>query len=128
VKDSLMILHRMALARENFWEDNQWVKLGDVGTAIASVTLAITLANEPKYGYSHYSSDTVEYIFEAVDSGELEFLKVLEGKAIPGFGPMIIAVRCSSHIALLIVQLDKDSNPEFLILDSKAWLWSKEGD
>jgi hypothetical protein len=127
MKDLLLMLHRMALAKEQLGVENQWLKVVDVGIAIDSVTLAITLANEPEHGYSYFSSEHVEVFSEAVETNDLTMMNFMEANAVPGFGPMLLALRRLNHIMLLIVQLDEHSNPELLILDSRAWYWSEMG-
>lgn len=101
-----------------------WVETDFPGRAIASVTLAITLANDPAHGYSYFSPDHVDELvrlFSAPDSDKkyaTEAMAQFAGVARPYFSPLLMPVLYNNHLVLIIIQLDQASNPEFLILDS----------
>ncbi|KAL5421921.1 hypothetical protein PMIN04_005163 [Paraphaeosphaeria minitans] len=130
---SLIEKHGVAVAdvAKTFRSEEVWLKVDDAGRAIASVTLAITSANDLDHGYSYISAEEAEFISEAVEStsdpemqkAHLQLLNL--DAATPGFGPIIVALRHGNHIVLMILQLDHHSNPEILVLDSRAWSWDQ---
>lgn len=97
----------------------QWLEDEELSLAIASVTIAITNAQQDYLrGFGFIAQTHVEVIKNDVP-GTMRTPR-------PG-RPLLVPVHVEKHFVLLVIQLDDKSEPEFSVLDSKAYHITPDG-
>ncbi|CAN9132980.1 unnamed protein product [Alternaria alternata] len=97
----------------------QWLEDEELSLAIASVTIAITNAQQDYLrGFGFIAQTHVELIKNNVP-GAMRTPR-------PG-RPLLVPVHVEEHFVLLVIQLDDKNEPEFSVLDSKAYHITPDG-
>jgi hypothetical protein len=109
----------MALRENHTIVFGEWLEDYEVSLAMASATLAITVAQDIDGGFSCMGQTDVQQCLYADEAMAMDPM-IRPGR------PTIIPLQHHAHFTVIVIQLDDDGNSTYSILDSKAHYYPPE--